>query len=136
MRRTISAIGLSFLIVGAIPFAVLTLVWSVFVVTSIVVPSAWSSQLLLSIAKVVGLMALFWYGAFQVGGRLAVPFSRVARVRSNIRLLLGAVALVLASVVLWYTSRYDPKLSGWAPAFLGPIGAVPFCFVPNLKARH
>jgi hypothetical protein len=136
MHRTVSAIGLSILIVGAIPFAFLTLVWSVFVVTSILTPAAWSSKLLLSISKVVGLMALFWYGASQVGARLSVPFSRAARAHSNIRLLLGTVALVFASVVLWYISRYDSKLSGLASAFLAPIGAVPFCLVLNLTARR
>jgi len=46
MHRTVSAIGLSILIVGAMPFAFLTLVWSVFVVTSILTPAAWSSKLL------------------------------------------------------------------------------------------
>jgi len=81
-------------------------------------------------------MALFWFGAFQVGARLLSPFAR-GRTISNARwFLLGSLALSVACVTVWYVARHDPKTPIPISLILSPVLAVPFAFLLSPKAQQ
>lgn len=128
MSRASAIFGMLLLVIGSIPFSFLSLIWLVFVGTALFAPFAWNLELLLSIAKVVALMALFWFGAFHVGSRLASSISGKAVHAGKWLLPLGSLALVAACVAIWSLSLRDTKALFPAPAFLGPLLSVPFAF--------
>ena len=70
MQRGISILGLALLAASAVPFAMVTFIWLLFVVTAVLSPSSWELRLWWSVAQSLGHMAAFWFGAFQVGAAL------------------------------------------------------------------
>ena len=129
MPRARAAIGIFLLAVGSVPFALLSFVWLVFLATSFFTLSAWNSALLLSVAKVVALMALFWFEALHVGRRLFSLYSGKPRLTRKWLLPLASIALAAACIAIWFFSLQDTKALFPAPAFLSPLLAVPFAFL-------
>lgn len=133
MSRAQATVGIVLLVIGSVPFALLSFVWLVFLATSFFMLSAWSLALLLSVAKVVALMALFWFGALHVGHRLFSMYSGKPRLTRKWLLPLASIALAAACIAIWFFSLQDTKALFPAPAFLSPILAVPFAFLVRGK---
>lgn len=127
MPRTLAVIGIFFLVMGSIPFALLSMIWMAYVGTSLLTPLNWDLGLLLSVARIVVVTALFYFGVFHIGKSLLSVFTNNHLIARK-RLLLAALALITACVVVSFFALQDTKGLFPAPVFLSPLLGVPFAF--------
>lgn len=133
--RIFSVVGISFLLLGALPFALLSMIWLIFVVGSVVFSSSWDLQLFLLMAELCVQMTFFWFGAYQVAACLFSAFRRVRTPLPVRQLVLGTIALYIACLTIYSFGQHDPKLPFPIYLILLPLFAPPFAFLPPPRKR-
>lgn len=136
MQRGISIFGLVLLGASAVPFAMVTLIWLAFLATALLSPASWELRLWQSAAQSLGLMAAFWFGAFQVGTALrSTVINRYPRKRLP-ALAFGAVTLFSACILFWHLFRHDAKQLFPAELMLAAPGSIPLAFLSQHKKTN
>lgn len=132
-QRAISILGLVLLGASAVPFALVTFIWLLFVATAVFSPSSWELRLWQSIAQSAGLMAAFWFGAFQVGAVLSSTVTNRHTRKGLPALGFGAVTLSIACLLFWHLFRHDPKQLFPVDLMLAALGSIPLAFLSRHK---